>query len=348
MTNSAGRTPRVSITMPVLNGERYISESIESILAQTFQDFELIVVDDGSTDRTAEIVRGFASRAQIKIVHHPQRQGIARSVNDGVRRSSGELIAFCDHDDAWLPNFLESQVSYLDEHADVGMVHSDFQMTDGDGNVIVPSVAATRGSHARPSGHVFPQLFMDSFIVGNSVMIRKEIFETLGGFDESLRFGDYLLWMRIARHYKVDYVPKALTQYRQHAVQSTRSLPPADPDQASVGIQAIKKILELYPEARGELGDRMIRRRLATLYFDVAYRWFSERELRTTRMCLRKAIRHWPTHLRYYLFFASTLVPANLLSRARKLRRRISAGGPGEGRSAEQTHAAATAPRSAS
>ena len=323
MKYSVDQTPRVSITMPVLNGEKYISEAIESILSQTYQDFELIVVDDGSTDRTPELIQGFSQRARVKYVRHPERQGIARSVNDGVSHASGELIAFLDHDDAWLPDFLETQVNYLDQHPEAGMVHSDFQTTDADGNILEPSIAALRGPEARPSGHVFPQLFMESFIVGNSVLIRKECFHKAGGFDESILFGDYLLWMRIARHYRIDYVGKVLTQYRQHAVQSTQAPPVGDPDQASVAVQAIKKILDLYPEARTELGERTIGQRFGRLYFEVACRWFAVGAFPEARVCLARSIRHWPTNLRYYMVYGATFVPKPVLTSARKTFRRV-------------------------
>src|ERR1035438_8315046 len=114
--------PRVSITMPVLNGARFIDEAIGSIAKQTYQDFELIVVDDGSTDQTQEHVKRFATMIDLKYVRHSKTQGIARTANDGIRNSLGEFIAFLDHDDAWLPEFLETQVAYLDQHPEMGMV----------------------------------------------------------------------------------------------------------------------------------------------------------------------------------------------------------------------------------
>jgi glycosyltransferase involved in cell wall biosynthesis len=309
--------PRVSITMPVLNGEKYIDEAIESIAAQTYQNFELIVVDDGSTDQTPEHLKRFSGRIDLKCICHSERQGIARSVNDGIRQSSGEFIAFLDHDDAWFPGFLETQVAYLDQHPDVGMVHSDFQTIDPDGNILEESIALWR-KLSRPSGHVFRQLFMDSFIVGNSVLIRKECLERLGGFDESLRFGDYLLWMRIARHYKIDYVGKVLTQYRQHPSQSTQNIAVTRPDEESVGIQSIQKIMELYPEIREELGERTIRRRLASLYFDLAYFWFSKGAFRNARICLIKCIGLCPADGRYYIVYTACLFPPPLVMGVRR------------------------------
>jgi glycosyltransferase involved in cell wall biosynthesis len=309
--------PRVSVIMPVLNGKKYIAEAIRSILAQTHPCCELIVVDDGSTDGTREQVAPFMDQLHITYISHAACRGIPQSMNDGVRHAKGNLIAFLDHDDAWLPEFLENQVAYLDSHPDVAMVHSDFQTIDFDGNVIEESVAACR-QRARPSGNVFRQLFMDSFIVGNSVLIREECFARLGLFDESLRWGDYHMWMRIARHYNVDYTPKVLTKYRQHPTQSTRSVSISRPDEDSVALMAIKKIIEIYPEIRTELGEKTIRRRMASLYFDVAYTWFCKDAMLDARIFASRAIWLWPTNPRYLrLYLASLLRP----SHAKALRR---------------------------
>jgi glycosyltransferase involved in cell wall biosynthesis len=302
--------------MPVLNGARYIDAAIGSILAQTFQDFELIVVDDGSTDATPEHIERFARTAPVRHVRHPRTLGIARSVNDGLAHSTGEYIAFLDHDDAWLPHFLQTQVSYLDTHPDVGMVHSDFQTIDGDGRVLEASVADSR-RRVRPSGHVFPQLFMDSFVVGNSVLVRKACFDRLGGFDETLRWADYNMWMRIARQYRVDYVGEVLTQYRQHAGQQTRSTPPISAEGESVGIQSIRRMLETDPEVRNELGGRAIRRRLAGLYFDMAYASFQSGDMPGARSHSGKALRLWPWRADFVKLYAAALLPRRVATALR-------------------------------
>src|SRR5262245_23117936 len=108
--------PEISIIMPVRNGEKYICEAIESILAPTFRDFELIVVDDGCTDRTCELIESFRPRLNLTCIHHPVNLGIARSVNDGLQAVSGNFVAFLDHDDAWLPDFLATQILHLKAH----------------------------------------------------------------------------------------------------------------------------------------------------------------------------------------------------------------------------------------
>ncbi len=303
--------PRVSVIMPVLNGESYIGEAIRSILDQTYRDAELIVVNDGSTDSTGTIIEGFADKIALKHIVHSERQGIPPSMNDGVRHASGDFIAFLDHDDAWLPTFLETQVAYLDAHPEVGMVHSDFQTIDSQGNVIEYSVARCR-NRTRPSGQVFRQLFLDSFVVGNSVLIRRECFDQLGLFDEGLRWGDYHMWLRIALRYRVDFVDQVLTKYRQHSSQSTRTIDPNEPVQDSVGLQTLRKLLDSFPEVLDQLGQRAINERMATLYFDMAYIWWSGDAFVNARSCLHKAIRLAPFNFRYYVLYAAALLSPSL------------------------------------
>jgi glycosyltransferase involved in cell wall biosynthesis len=314
--------PTISVIMPVLNGERFIAQAIDSICAQSYSDCELIVIDDGSTDRTREIVAGYSDRLDVKYIRHERNHGIAPSVNDGLRRASGAFITFLDHDDVWLPAFLKTQLTYLTEHPDVGMVHSDIQTIDGSGNVLEHSALACR-KRAQPSGFVFRDLFMHSMICGNSVMIRKECFDRLGLWDESLKWADYHMWLRIARHYKVDYVPMVLTAYRQHSSQQTRSDTRPPIDDVPVAVRTIERLLETYPEVRQELGERTIRRRLASFHFDVAYGWFARREVLHARVCVRRALRLWPTNPRYLALYVATFLGHSRVQAARGAWRRF-------------------------
>ena len=297
---------KVSILMPVLNGERYIDEAIESILSQTYKNYELIVINDGSTDSTPAHLEAYKNKLDLKVIHHPVRQGIVLSINDGIRSATGDLIAFLDHDDVWLPRMLETQVGYLERNPDVGMVHSDFQTIDPAGNILEESVERCR-ERKRPSGNVFREMFLDSFVVGISVVARKECFNKLGGWDESLPWGDYHMWLRIARHYKVDYVSQALAQYRQHPTQDTRPVTNGNLEADPIHVRVLNNILERYPEVRQELGETVIRRRFASVYFGGAYYYFDHGVFPPTRMYLKKAIPLWPTNWRYYLVYLATL-----------------------------------------
>jgi glycosyltransferase involved in cell wall biosynthesis len=312
---------KVSIIMPVLNGERYIGQALASILAQTYNNYELIVVNDGSTDRTVECVAEYTDRIDIKLVHHSERKGVAASVNDGIRHATGDCVTFLDHDDAWLPHMLETQTTYLEQHPEAGMVYADFQTIDPDSKVIEKSVALCRG-RTRPSGNVFRQLFLDSFIVAIGVLIRKECLDRLGGFDESLLWGDYHLWLRIARNYEVHYIPKVVAQYRQHNHQCTRSVPPIEGEDP-VAIQALQKILEAYPETRRELGETVIRQRMASVFFGMAYYYFEHGAFDSARRPLSRAIALWPLNIQYRLLSAATLMTPSQAAFARRMWHRI-------------------------
>jgi glycosyltransferase involved in cell wall biosynthesis len=315
-------TPEISIIMPVLNGERFIAQSIESICRQTFTDYELLVIDDGSTDRTREIVHGFAGRLNLKYVHHETNKGITPSINHGLRLASGAFISFLDHDDLWLPEFLETQRTYLAARPDVGMVHSDIRTIDGEGTILEHSAAECRG-RAQPSGFVFRDLFRQSMICGITVMIRKECFERLGTFDERLRWADYHMWLRMSRHYKIDYVPKVLAAYRQHSSQSTRGNTDERADEVPIAVQTIQRLVEDYPEIRRELGDRAIRRRMASFHFDLAYAWLLKGERGRARSCVRRALRLWPTNRHYLGLYAATLLGRTQVRTVRETWRRL-------------------------
>jgi glycosyltransferase involved in cell wall biosynthesis len=313
---------KISIVMPVLNGQKYIGESLQSISDQTYKDFELVLINDGSTDGTEAIIRSFMGKIDIKYVHHATPWGISRSVNDGIGRTVGDFICFLDHDDAWFPDFLETQLQYLLQHPDVGMVHSDFQTIDSEGKIIEDSVARSR-DRSRPSGEVFRELFWDSFVVANSVLIRRECFDRLGGFDETLLWGDYHMWLRIARHYRMDYVPRVLTKYRQHASQSTRSTALGQPAGDPVAALAIRKLIDSDPDIRKELGQQAIDRRIADLYFGLGYNWWLKGAGDNARVSIAKAIRLYPTNVRYYLIYMASWLQYSRTTAARGLWHRL-------------------------
>jgi len=296
--------PKVSVVMPVLNGEKYIVEAIDSVLNQIHGNVELIVINDGSTDRTESILASYGNR--IRCIRHERNMGIVRSMNDGVEAASGEFIAFLDSDDVWLPEFLQLQLEHLQKNTDVGMVHSDFMTIDENGTVLEHSVAKCRNRGVRPSGDIYPALFMDSMICGDAVLIRRECFEKLGSFDENLRFGDYDMWLRIAKSYRIDYQDAVLTKYRQHSTQSHRNTErtvavnvPPSPD--SCAVATLQKQLHLFPNVVREIGKGKIKRRLAQLNYEAALFWYERGIFQHARTCIVRSLRFRPSQLHRYL-----------------------------------------------
>lgn len=205
---------KVSVIIPAYNSEAFIKESIESALNQTYPNLEVVVVNDGSTDGTEDILSPFMDRI---VYIKKDNGGPASARNLGIKKSSGEYICFLDADDKYLPQKVERQVAYLNEHPDVGLVFSDASILGG-------GFLAQRGSihEALPIyyGYVFPRLFIKNFIPILTVMIRREVLEKSGLFDEDrelISIEDYELWLRIAMHYPVGYISERLASYRVHS-----------------------------------------------------------------------------------------------------------------------------------
>ena len=208
--------PRVSVVIPVYNGERYLADALQSVLSQTFKDFELIIIDDGSTDRSAAIVRKFEGES----VHYRLRPngGVSKARNAGVAIARGEYIAFLDQDDLWLPDKLSVQVAYLDQNQDVGGVYSQGQFWENErlGSVLYPEPVGTDSSSIIRNGF---GLFM------TATVFRKAVLEKLGGFDESFTSGyeDLELTLRLNETTRIGFVPQVLALYRLHSGNSSRT-----------------------------------------------------------------------------------------------------------------------------
>jgi len=203
--------PQVSVIMPAYNAAAYIEESIQSVFRQTFRDFEVVVIDDGSTDATAEVAA--AAGGVVRLLRQANG-GAASARNRGIEASRGEFIAFLDADDLWHPRMLRAQLEAFARHPEAGLVFTNCWNTDG--KRILPLTRTAQRQAAQ--GSVFRPLLADNFVMTTTVMLRRVCLERVGLFDESLPVSeDYDLWLRIARHYPFAFVPEALGRYRLHA-----------------------------------------------------------------------------------------------------------------------------------
>jgi len=202
---------RVTVLMAVHNGERHLEASIDSILAQTFEDFELLVVDDASTDATPRILAGYADAdARLRVVRNELNLGLTRSLNLGLRAAHGRYIARQDADDISAPDRLQRQTAFLDANSDVAMVASSYVRIREDGSPI-----AVRPVPLDAIGIRWRLLFLNAF-AHSSVMFRKDAAERLGGFREEFAFAqDYDLWSQLAWSGAVAALPEPLVQYRE-------------------------------------------------------------------------------------------------------------------------------------
>jgi glycosyltransferase involved in cell wall biosynthesis len=206
----------VSVVMPAFNCERYIAECIDSVLEQTYQDFEIIIVDDGSTDDTVKIISQYKND-RIRLFNQ-SNSGSGSARNYGVKQASGEWVAFIDADDIWLPDKLHKQLEHCSKLA---WSHTDLYFH---GSVYPRHTKATEFT-SKHSGFILNKLLVENFIGTSSVVIKKEIFQEFGGFNTELRaLQDWDLWLRIAEKYQVCYIDQPLVYYRVHSSSVSRNV----------------------------------------------------------------------------------------------------------------------------
>lgn len=218
--------PVVSVIIPTYNCERYIAETIDSVLAQTFDSLEVIIVDDGSTDRTRDLVAAYG--APVRLI--PQvNAGVCCARNRGIREAFGEFICLLDHDDYWFPDKLAQQLHVMKQHPECGVVYGNFIRWNADANANFPPPVSFKPS-AYPedidtefSGWIYHQFLLDCWMLTSTAMFRREVFERCGSFDETLPYSeDWDLWLRISNDYPFIKLMRPNTLYRQHAKQGSR------------------------------------------------------------------------------------------------------------------------------
>ena len=205
--------------MPAYNAARFIGESIESVLSQTYANLNLYVVDDGSTDQTGDVVSSF-SDDRITYLRR-EHGGPSAARNTGLAASRAPFVAFLDADDRWRPAKLAAQVDMLEREPSVGIVHG-FQVTiDAAGAPVVERRGGLRG-------YVFNDLLRGNIVTGSAsiVLVRRSAFDRLGPFREDLHVAeDWEMWLRIARVYAFDHVPEVLVEVRAHDQGLQQNLP---------------------------------------------------------------------------------------------------------------------------
>ncbi len=204
--NGGQKAPEISLVLPVYNGERFLREALDSIFAQSFTDFELIAVDDCSTDETPGILAEYAARYPQMLVHtNVENSKLPASLNNGFRRARGAWFSWTSDDNIMRPNMLERLFATAQAHPDCGIIHSDFTLIDEDGTL----------------GEYVPVDPADELIFGNAIgcsfLYKREVDAALHGYDEAL-FGieDYDFWLRAARQYKYFTLHEDLYLYRRH------------------------------------------------------------------------------------------------------------------------------------
>jgi glycosyltransferase involved in cell wall biosynthesis len=221
------RLPLVSIVVPVWNGERYLRESLDSILSQTYPELEVIAVDDASTDSTPEILASYGDR--VRVVRQPETRGIYGNANDGIALARGEFVGVFHADDVYLPEMVEREVAWLYEHPASGAVFTSAVFVDGEGREFgrkdLP--AAVRGDRELDYPTVLDTLLRrkNAFLGCPTALVRADVYRELGGYRDAefKNTSDLEMWLRIARSRTIGVVEECLIRYRKgHGSSSDR------------------------------------------------------------------------------------------------------------------------------
>ena len=212
----AQRQYHISVVIPTYNRANTIERALQSVLAQTRSAQEIIVVDDGSTDDTAELIE--TKFADSVVYHYQSNRGVSHARNTGIKIASGDWIAFLDSDDEWLPGKLQAQVEALNKQSDYLFCHTD-EIWMRNGKRVNPM-----NKHGKSGGHIFERCLPLCVISPSSVLMRKSLFEIIGWFDESMpACEDYDYWLRFCSQYPVLYVDvPQLVKYGGHQDQLSR------------------------------------------------------------------------------------------------------------------------------
>jgi len=210
------------------NHERFVLECLESIRAQTFQDFELIVVDDGSSDRSQQIIRAWIDEhgVRCRFIAHSTNRGLLPTLNEVLALVSGKYFAKVSTDDVWLPDKLARQVQIMESLPDsVAVLYGEAEQITEDGTLMpVRFLDQHHAGMPRPQSRIYDRLLGGNFIPSLTTMVRTSSVRAVGGYDESLVYEDWDMWLRLSRVYEFEYVDAVLARYRVVADSLIRTL----------------------------------------------------------------------------------------------------------------------------
>lgn len=257
-TPNSSTGPVVSVIVPAYNRVAYIDRTVQSVLDQTYRSFKLIVVDDGSTDGTLEVLSQYASKNQLTLLTHPNQEnrGQSAAINLGLEHATGEYVCILDSDDMFRPNKLEVQVAYLEHHPEVGLVYSNGHAVDANDRILYPMHSSNHHEQNDPN-----RLLMNCYLLlPLDSMVRRSVMVRAGRFEESFRSAqDHDMALRIAEITRLAYIPDHLFFYRRH----DESISARNQNvRWRTGFEILRRARRRYPYQRSA-----VRKRRAVLHF---------------------------------------------------------------------------------
>ena len=301
----------VTVVIPAYNVRAHIAEAIDSVLAQDYAPVEIIVVDDGSTDDTAELV---ASRFPEVTLIRKANGGAATARNTGIREAQGEFIAFLDADDIWISGKLRAQVDYFCAHPEVAMNCTGFSQWVSDENGEFPDPSSVVSDQENVtidaidpelSGWVYHKLLLRNFVWTTTVMMRRALIDKIGLYDESFRLGqDYEYFLRASRETEIHRLSRAYALYRQHPGSATaRGI---DYNYAARVVEGAQRKWGLASPNGERISESEFRERLHKIHFMCGYLFLQRGSYRSAFAEFRKAAKEKPLHLKSWAYTAMT------------------------------------------
>jgi len=298
--------PLVSVIIPAYNAAAFLGETLDSALAQTYPNLEIIVVDDGSTDATPEILESYGDRIRVR---RQTNAGQAAARNFGARESHGELLAFLDNDDLWDPEKIARQVALLSRFPDALAVYCDHRAINAQGQPLSSSGAL---GYQRASGDILKAMLLSCCIITPGlVLLRRRAFDEVGGFNQSqLMRGhdDYDLWLRLATRGSFIYSPDTLVSYRRHNQQATRQKH-HEMTMARANLDSLMAIRDDIQASEDRDLKDLFAWILLELYIDSAWALRQMGKLAEARRIAASAVSQRPTSIRAWQALGAALKP---------------------------------------
>lgn len=301
----------VSVILPVYNGQRFLADAINSILAQSYSNLELLIVDDGSTDESQSIVKTFATNDSRIRFFQQQNSGVAAARNVALREAHGQYIGFIDQDDLWQLDKLEVQMMYFNNYPDCVFLHGNIDYIDDQSAPVDKSLYPWVTS---ASGHCFERLFTWNAIAIQTVCFKRECIKTVGFLREDVPgVDDYDYWLRFSRFFHIDYLDKTFVLYRFHGDNESHKWHLQDIKRAKV----LEGILQQFPEVYDEFGRVKVNEKLYALYREIAVEFIRTNAYDEAQPYLLKAIRLSPLNLTNTIHFLISFLPNKMRSTLR-------------------------------
>ncbi len=285
--------PQVSVIMPCYNHARYLSEAIDSILGQSYDDLELIITDDCSSDKSVDIIDSYKriDRRVISICNKINK-GASKSRNSAITISKGNYVAFCDADDIWEKDKLKIQLDYILNKSGYDVIHSDSTIINGQG-IPTGERFSSLNKKGKMTGNLFYELCLSNFINIQTVLLRRECINNVGLFEEDIKYvEDWVYWVKVARNYRFFYIDEPLGRYRIHEGSTNKNIEGCTINR----IKGYNRILSRFPDLPMNIKSR--------IYYELGINHNALREKVEARKFFLESFKLDKSNLKSFLRFA--------------------------------------------